>query len=142
MKHPQSLAGLIRQRLAFLEQSIEYGIRHQTLLNELNRQGFEASIGTFRTSLWRARCWWRDQMQTPNQSVRTGLTDTTLSSKESQPVGEIARATTQEKQHKPTEKESTRIKVPTQLTSVSDGEPDIDIDQFFKPKNVFGREFL
>jgi hypothetical protein len=59
----QSFAGIIRERLGSLENAMEFGWQHHKLLQDLNKEmGFAASLGTFRTSLWRARRWWRNQI--------------------------------------------------------------------------------
>ena len=59
----QSYAGVIRQRLAHIERSISYGAKQELIRKELELEGFKADPGTFRKSLWRARRWWRYQIQ-------------------------------------------------------------------------------
>jgi hypothetical protein len=59
----QSYAGVIRQRLLHIERQIAFGAKQDELRKELAKAGFEAAPGTFRKSLWRARLWWRIQLQ-------------------------------------------------------------------------------
>lgn len=59
----QSYAGMIRQRLLHIERQIVFGSKQDDLRKELATLGFEAAPGTFRKSLWRARRWWRIQLQ-------------------------------------------------------------------------------
>lgn len=59
----QSYAGVIRQRLLHIERQIAFGSKQDDLRKELSKAGFEAAPGTFRKSLWRARRWWRIQLQ-------------------------------------------------------------------------------
>lgn len=58
----QSYAGAVRQRLARIERLIETGHPHEAVRRILVQEGFDASIGTFRVSLSRARIWWRTQL--------------------------------------------------------------------------------
>jgi hypothetical protein len=51
----QSLAGYIRQHLADLEMRMEYGIRQESLVEELNALGYETTVKAFRNYLVRAR---------------------------------------------------------------------------------------
>lgn len=57
MKKPQSLAGLIRQRLADIEARLEVGIRQEVIVDELATEGHLTSLQNFRNELWRARKW-------------------------------------------------------------------------------------
>jgi hypothetical protein len=59
----QSYAGVIRQRLGRIEREIAYGVRHDAIRQDLARAGFDASLSTFRTSLARARTWWKTKAQ-------------------------------------------------------------------------------
>ena len=51
----QSVSGYIRQNLASIESKISVGIRHESIIEEINSNGFDIDIGTFRTCLYRAR---------------------------------------------------------------------------------------
>lgn len=51
----QSVSGYIRQNLASIESKISVGIRHESIIEEINSNGFNIDIGTFRTCLYRAR---------------------------------------------------------------------------------------
>lgn len=54
---PQSLAGVIRQRLADIEARLEVGIRQEVIVEELAAEGHQTSLQNFRNELWRARKW-------------------------------------------------------------------------------------
>lgn len=51
----QSIAGLIRVRLASIEESMRSGIKQESIVKQLNDEGFSMTLGTFRTNLIRAR---------------------------------------------------------------------------------------
>lgn len=57
MKKPQSLAGVIRQRLADIEARLEVGVRQEVIIDELASEGHQTSLQNFRNELWRARKW-------------------------------------------------------------------------------------
>jgi len=66
----QSYAGAVRQRLFYIERQIMYGVRHEALRQELADQGHCANLGTFRTSLARARAWWKLRAQELQEQSR------------------------------------------------------------------------
>lgn len=55
MKKPQSLAGVIRQRLDDIEARLDVGVRQEVIISELAAEGYETSLQNFRNELWRAR---------------------------------------------------------------------------------------
>lgn len=69
----QSYAGAIRQRLLHIERQIAFGAKQDELRKELTKAGFEAAPGTFRKSLWRARRWWRIQLQVNSSYLQAKL---------------------------------------------------------------------
>lgn len=69
----QSLAGKVRQCLSEIEKDITYGVRHKAILGNLNEEGFSANLGTFRTTLWRARKWWRAQIKQSQHEKASAL---------------------------------------------------------------------
>jgi hypothetical protein len=69
----QSYAGVIRQRLLHIERQIAFGSKQDELRKELAKLGFEAAPGTFRKSLWRARRWWRIQLQVNSAYMQKNL---------------------------------------------------------------------
>lgn len=73
----QSYAGSIRQRLARIERSIHNGLRHEAIRQQLANEGVEASIGTFRKSLSRARVWWRKQFWQQQMARSSSLAQST-----------------------------------------------------------------
>ena len=58
----QSYAGAVRQRLLAIERAVQSGQRHEIIVRGLEQAGMNASMGTFRKSLSRARIWWRKQL--------------------------------------------------------------------------------
>jgi hypothetical protein len=66
----QSYAGAVRQRLARIEQDIGFGVRHEAIRQDLESVGFVANLATFRTSLARARAWWRAKAPLPSRDSR------------------------------------------------------------------------
>lgn len=55
MNQHQSLSGYIRQHLAKIESQIDIGIRHESIIIEINALGFNTTVPNFRTALYRAR---------------------------------------------------------------------------------------
>lgn len=55
MKKPQSLAGVIRQRLNEIEGRLAVGIRQEVIIAELAAEGQTTTIQNFRNELYRAR---------------------------------------------------------------------------------------
>lgn len=51
----QSASGYIRQHLAEIEKNIEFGIKHESIVEQINKDGITIDLATFRTSLYRAR---------------------------------------------------------------------------------------
>lgn len=72
-KPPQTLNGVIRERLEDIEKRLAFGVRQEVILDELRTLGYETTIDTLRNALWRARKWRQRQAaashptDTPNQ---------------------------------------------------------------------------
>lgn len=77
-KPPQTLNGVIRERLEDIERRLAFGVRQEVILEELRSQGYETTtIDTLRNALWRARKWRERQsvvvpsVESPNTPART-----------------------------------------------------------------------
>lgn len=55
MKRPQSLAGLIRERLSQYETRLSVGVHHWVIVDELVKEGYKISVPHFRNLLSLAR---------------------------------------------------------------------------------------
>lgn len=55
LKRSQSLAGYIRQHLDELEARLEFGVRQEVLVAELETLGYRTTLKGFRNFLYRAR---------------------------------------------------------------------------------------
>lgn len=55
MSIKQSLSGYIREHLSTIEHQIDIGIRHESIVENLQSNGLDVDLGTFRTALYRAR---------------------------------------------------------------------------------------
>lgn len=124
----QSYAGVIRQRLLHIERQIAFGAKQDELRKELAKAGFEAAPGTFRKSLWRARRWWRIQLQVNSPYLQAKLAT---------PVKSPLTSTTSTPDA-PQSTQTAQRSVPTKAHSVSPQRIKRDeIDQFFQRKSVF-----
>lgn len=159
----QSYAGAVRQRLLAIERAVQSGQRHERIVQELRQGGINASMGTFRKSLSRARIWWRKQllMQMAQQRaagngqgkdllMQAEIAQADASTSDLVP---ISGSEIQEDHPLPDAGQSAAVKPrPAPPPSVSPGqsvgrqEPRtrspvaagrVDLDQFFKPKSVF-----
>lgn len=72
-KPAQRIAGLIRERLASIEESQRIGIPQQVIVDKLNEKGFAVSLATFRNGLVRARKA-RDKATAPVTQVKATKT--------------------------------------------------------------------
>lgn len=127
----QSYAGVIRQRLLHIERQIAFGSKQDDLRKELAKAGFETAPGTFRKSLWRARRWWRIQLQVNSPYLQAKLAT---------PVTPIKSHTTSTTStpDAPQSIQGARRPVPTKANSVSPQRIKRDeLDQFFQRKSVF-----
>lgn len=126
----QSYAGAIRQRLLHIERQIAFGAKQDELRKELTKAGFEAAPGTFRKSLWRARRWWRIQLQ-----VNSSYLQAKLATPAESPA--VATRTTPVLQAS-SSVSATQQPAPTRTNPVSPPRIKRDeLDQFFQRKSVF-----
>lgn len=126
----QSYAGAIRQRLLHIERQIAFGAKQDELRKELTKAGFEAAPGTFRKSLWRARRWWRIQLQ-----VNSWYLQAKLATPAESPA--VATRTTPVLQAS-SSVSATQQPAPTRTNPVSPPRIKRDeLDQFFQRKSVF-----
>jgi hypothetical protein len=124
----QSYAGVIRQRLAHIERKIAFGSKQDELRKELAKTGFEASPGTFRKSLWRARRWWRIQLHSNSKFPNAKHMDA---------IAQVSTATTPTP-FKPQSVQNVDRSIPNKPTPVSSQRIKRDeLDQFFHRKSVF-----
>lgn len=128
----QSYAGAIRQRLLHIERQIAFGSKQDELRKELAKAGFDAAPGTFRKSLWRARRWWRIQLQVNSPYLQAKLAT---------PVTPVKSLPTTSTTSTPDASQSTQTAqrpVPKKANSVSSQRIKRDeLDQFFQRKSVF-----
>lgn len=124
----QSYAGVIRQRLVHIERKIAFGSKQDELRKELAKAGFEAAPGTFRKSLWRARRWWRIQLQVNSTYIQTKLATPVV------PVNSSTAPNPVEPQSAPV----VQRPMPSKATPTAPQRINRDeIDQFFQRKSVF-----
>jgi hypothetical protein len=146
----QSYAGAVRQRLLAIERAVQAGQRHEFIVRELGRTGMNASMGTFRKSLSRARIWWRKQLliqmaqhqadavcKEPGSDlpIQTVASEVEVCASESVSIVGVAN---QMPMSQPTADQTlvvSRKPVPRPGSSVGVGR--VDLDQFFQPKSVF-----
>jgi len=77
-KTKQSIAGIIRQNLPFIEQQMDIGVSQETLLQTL---GLNTTLTNFRSELYRARKWRNEKQaksppkppQNRSQPLRQGV---------------------------------------------------------------------
>lgn len=125
----QSYAGAIRQRLLHIERQIAFGAKQDELRKELTKAGFEAAPGTFRKSLWRARRWWRIQLQVNSSYLQAKLAT---------PAESPAAARTTPTPQASSSVSATQQPAPTRTNPVSPPRIKRDeLDQFFQRKSVF-----
>lgn len=55
MNRSQSLAGYIRENLSELEARLEFGVRQEVFVSELEAHGYKTTLKGFRNFLYRAR---------------------------------------------------------------------------------------
>ncbi len=126
----QSYAGVIRQRLLHIERQIAFGAKQDELRKELANAGFEAAPGTFRKSLWRARLWWRIQLQVNSAYLQP--TPTPVAPVESPPTRTMP--TPDARQSSP----APQLPAPSKANPASPQRIKRDeLDQFFQRKSVF-----
>lgn len=159
----QSYAGAVRQRLLAIERAVQSGQRHERIVQELGQGGINASMGTFRKSLSRARIWWRKQLlmqmaqqrtagngQSNDLLMQAGIAQADASTSDLVPISDPA---IQAAHSLPDAWQSVAVKPrpapppnaspgqsvgrqePRTRSSVAAGR--VDLDQFFKPKSVF-----
>lgn len=127
----QSYAGVIRQRLLHIERQIAFGAKQDELRKELAKAGFEAAPGTFRKSLWRARLWWRIQLQVNSAYLQAKLA-TPVAPVESHSTPAMSAPEAQQRAR------ATPRPAPTKANPVSPQRIKRDeLDQFFQRKSVF-----
>jgi len=54
---PQSLSGVVRERLQEIERKLVIGFSHQFVLEELGALGYQTTLKNLRNTLYRARKW-------------------------------------------------------------------------------------
>ena len=126
----QSYAGAIRQRLLHIERQIAFGAKQDELRKELTKAGFEAAPGTFRKSLWRARRWWRIQLQVNSSYLQAKLATPAESpavATRTTPVLQASSSVSATQQPAPTR---TNPVLPPRIKRD-------ELDQFFQRKSVF-----
>jgi hypothetical protein len=129
----QSYAGVIRQRLLHIERQIAFGAKQDELRKELAKAGFEAAPGTFRKSLWRARLWWRIQLQVNSAYLQATLA-TPVASVESPPTPTTPHPDARQGSPVP------QLPAPSRANPVSPQRIKRDeLDQFFQRKSVFAK---
>lgn len=128
----QSYTGVIRQRLLHIERQIAFGSKQDELRKELAKAGFEAAPGTFRKSLWRARRWWRIQLQVNSAYLQTKLVIPVTS------VEHRIQTSTMPTSNASKGTQVPQRSAPTKANSVAPQRIKRDeLDQFFQRKSVF-----
>ena len=127
----QSYAGVIRQRLLHIERQIAFGSKQDELRKELAKLGFEAAPGTFRKSLWRARRWWRIQLQVNSAYMQKNLS-APVATVESSSAPAISTPDAQQRVPAPPRSAATKANSVSPQRIKRD-----ELDQFFQRKSVF-----
>lgn len=140
----QSYAGIIRQRLISIERDIAAGLRHEGIRQQLQIDGYGASMGTFRKTLSRARIWWRVQLLLAGYvSSQASTTDHETVTEQDEGAKKFIApfdATSQSAQPRTIHPPATFKDVaPKDRLVSSSGPPPVDLDRFFKPKSVFSK---